>query len=146
MSLTLVATTGSPSVQLVKGRTYAVGRTTACDLPIQDPTVSRRHAELELVGAGLRVRDLGSTNGTFLNGQRISDAVATPGSRLAFGKVDFEVRPEAGEPQPETGEDSLDATILRQMPVHGPADIAAQLAKLMSCEKAPRGLMVSAGS
>jgi adenylate cyclase len=127
MSLTLVAAGGNPTVELVQGRTYAVGRTAACDLPIQDPTVSRRHAELELVGSGLRVRDLGSLNGTFLNGERIVDAVASPGSRLAFGKVEFEIQAEAAGPRVETEEDALDATILRQVPVHGPADIAAQL-------------------
>jgi adenylate cyclase len=128
LALTLVAATGSPSVQLLKGRSYAVGRTATCDLPIQDPTISRRHAELEVVDTGIRVRDLGSTNGTFLNGERIVDAVAVPGARLAFGKVAFDVRDGlAGLSEESSGESSLDATILRQMPVHGPADIAAQL-------------------
>ncbi len=81
---------------------------------------------MALTGAGVRVRDLSSTNGTYLNGQRVSDAVATPGSRVTFGKVDFEVREESA-PTQTPGEGSLDATILRQVPVRGPADIAAQL-------------------
>lgn len=129
MPLTLVAAAGNPSIQLLKGHTYAVGRTSACDLPIQDPTVSRNHAELEVVEDGVRVRDLGSTNGTFLDGERITDAVAAPGARLAFGKVAFQVRdgPSAGASEELLGEESLDATFLRQLPVHGPADIAAQL-------------------
>jgi len=121
-----VAATGSPSLQLLEGRLYTVGRITTCDLPVLDPTVSRRHAELEQVDAGVRVRDLGSTNGTFLNGERISDAVATAGARLTFGKMDFYVW-QPPEPRLESGDDLLDATILRQVPVHGPADIAAQL-------------------
>jgi adenylate cyclase len=127
LSLTLVAAAGSPSVQLVKGRTYAVGRTGASDLAIQDPTVSRRHAELELVGAGIRVRDLGSTNGTYLDGERVLDAVALPGSRVSFGKVAFDVRAGATDSGESEAEELLEATILRQMPVHGPADIAAQV-------------------
>ena len=128
MALKLVAPSGSPAVLIAGGRPYQVGRAVASDLAIQDPTVSRRHAELELTGAGLRVRDLGSTNGTWLNGQRVSDAVAMPGSRLAFGKVDFEVREESAPTQtPGPAEGSLDATILRQVRVRGPADIAAQL-------------------
>ena len=128
MALKLVAPSGSPAVLIAGGRPYQVGRAIASDLAIQDPTVSRRHAELELTGAGLRVRDLGSTNGTFLNGQRVSDAVAMPGSRLAFGKVDFEVREESAPTQtPGPAEGSLDATILRQVRLRGPADIAAQL-------------------
>src|SRR5947199_4412603 len=128
LALKLVAPSGSPAVLIAGGRPYQVGRAVASDLAIQDPTVSRRHAELELTGAGVRVRDLGSTNGTWLNGQRVSDAVAMPGSRLAFGKVDFEVREESAPTQtPGPAEGSLDATILRQVRVRGPADIAAQL-------------------
>jgi adenylate cyclase len=131
--LKLVAATGSPAVLVTGGRALTVGRAASCDLPIQDPTVSRRHAELELAGAGVRVRDLGSTNGTYLDGVRVTDALATPGSRLAFGKVDFEVlaeQPAGAEVPAEAfdGEGSLDATILRQVPVRGRADIASQLA------------------
>lgn len=127
LALKLVAPSGSPAVLISGGRPYQVGRAIACDLSIQDPTVSRQHAELELSGAGVRVRDLGSTNGTYLNGQRVSDAIAMPGSRLSFGKVDFEVREESAPTETPPGEGSLDATILRQVPVRGPADIAAQL-------------------
>jgi adenylate cyclase len=134
VSLALVDAAGNPSVQLAAGRTYSVGRAVTCDLAIQDPTVSRNHAELELVAAGVRVRDLGTTNGTFLNGERILDAVATPGSRVAFGKVSFAVRDETETPaeaQAElAAEAPLDATILRQVPVRGSADIAAQLSDL----------------
>ena len=126
MALKIVATTGSPVVHLTAARPYSVGRAVACDLPIQDPTVSRQHAELELTGAGVRIRDLGSTNGTFLNGEKVIDAVAMAGARVAFGKVDFEVR-EEDAPSATPGEGSLDATILRQVRLHGPADIAAQL-------------------
>jgi adenylate cyclase len=130
--LKLVATTGTPSLVVTGGRAFSVGRAAVCDLPIQDPTVSRRHAELELAGAGVRVRDAGSTNGTYLDGARVTDALATPGSRLAFGKVDFEVvaeQPAAAADLAEAfdGEGSLDATILRQMPVRGRVDIASQL-------------------
>ena len=129
MSLTLVDAAGSPAARLAMGRTYAVGRAATCDLAIQDPTVSRSHAELELVPAGVRVRDLGSANGTFLNGERILDAVATPGSRVAFGKVSFAVRDEGASPAgaPAESEDPHDATILRQVAAPRPVDIAAQL-------------------
>jgi adenylate cyclase len=135
LSLKLVAATGSPSILVTGGRSFVVGRSAASDLPIQDPTVSRRHAELELTGAGVRVRDLGSTNGTYLDGVRVIDALATPGSRIAFGKVDFEVVAEQPADEPEefngegSGEGSLDATILRLVPVRGRADIAAQLSE-----------------
>ncbi|HTG34371.1 MAG TPA: adenylate/guanylate cyclase domain-containing protein [Thermoanaerobaculia bacterium] len=132
MILKLVAATGSPSVLITGGRPLTVGRVASCDLQIQDPTVSRHHAELELAGAGVRVRDVGSTNGTYLDGVRVIDALATPGSRVAFGKVDFEVlvvQPPALEEERFEGEGSLDATVLRQVPVSGRSDIASQLAE-----------------
>ena len=134
MPLKLVTAAGSPSLVVKGGRPFSVGRAAACDLPIQDPTVSRRHAELELAGAGVRVRDAGSTNGTYLDGVRVTDALATPGSRVTFGKVDFEVlteQPPAVEDLAEAfdGEGSLDATLFRQVPVRGRGDIAAQLAE-----------------
>ncbi|HSU84912.1 MAG TPA: adenylate/guanylate cyclase domain-containing protein [Thermoanaerobaculia bacterium] len=131
MIIKLVAATGSPSVVITGGRPFTVGRVASCDLAVQDPTVSRRHAELELAGAGVRVRDVGSTNGTYLDGVRIIDALATPGSRVAFGKVDFEVQvQEPAESELELADEgALDATILRQLPVSGRADIASQLAE-----------------
>jgi adenylate cyclase len=129
LALRLVAETGSPSLVVTSGRTFVVGRGAVCELPLQDPTVSRRHAELELAGAGVRIRDLGSTNGTYLNGVRVIDALATPGSRVAFGKVDFNVHAvEEPARYDSSDEISLDATILRQVPVRGPADIASQVA------------------
>jgi adenylate cyclase len=128
--LKLVAIAGDRCLVLPNGRSLLVGRAVACDLAISDPTISRRHAEMELFAGSILVRDLGSTNGTFVNGERVREALAPPGSRIAFGKVDFEVVEEAPEhPLPqETDDGGLDATILRQMPVRGAADIAARLA------------------
>jgi adenylate cyclase len=102
----------------------------ACDLPISDPTVSRQHAEVLAAPGGVLIRDLESTNGTFIDGQRVTQAVAPPGAKIAFGKVDFEVVEEAEpEPAPPDAEDESaeDATILRQVPVRGRADIASRL-------------------
>ena len=126
MALKIIAISGSAALLLTAARPYTVGRAVACDLPIQDSTVSRQHAELELTRAGVRIRDLGSTNGTYLNGERVSDAVVLAGARVTFGKVDFEVREESA-PTATPGEGSLDATILRQVRLRGPADIASQL-------------------
>jgi adenylate cyclase len=129
--LKLVAANGSNILRVTPGRTFVAGRAITCDLAIQDPTVSRLHAELEIHDSGLRVRDLGSTNGTYVNGERVGAALVSAGTRIAFGKVDFEILEERPEeialPESFSGEGSLDATILRQVRVRGPADIAARL-------------------
>jgi adenylate cyclase len=126
----LVAKSGSLSVEILPGRTFVVGRTDDCDLPLADPTVSRRHAELDITDTGLRLQDLGSTNGTFIDGRRVSDAVALPGAQIAFGKVGFElVAPQApaGALPPVFAEGPLEGTIVRQIKLRGTADVAAQL-------------------
>jgi len=66
-----------------------VGRATSCEVRLADPSVSRRHAQLRRRGAEWRVIDLLSTNGTYLNGRRVSSAVALPGDELAFGAQRF---------------------------------------------------------
>ena len=131
MPLKLVATAGDRTIALPNGRPFLVGRAVACDLPLADPTVSRQHAELLLVEGRALVRDLHSTNGTFVNGERVREALAPPGSRIAFGKVEFEVQEEQPA-QPLNDDSSLDATILRQKPVRGMADIAARLSGMPS--------------
>src|SRR5690606_15356901 len=57
--------------------------------------VSRRHAALSLVRSGLRVRDLGSTNGTFVNDVRVFDALLRGGETLRIGETTLRV--EAGD-------------------------------------------------
>lgn len=83
-----------PVLQLPSGpqRRFTIGREPACDLTVAHETVSRWHASLRRDGDSWLLDDLGSTNGTRLNGWRV-----TTGSRLAagdlvsFGAVTFEV-------------------------------------------------------
>jgi DNA-directed RNA polymerase subunit RPC12/RpoP len=77
---------GTVSRDLAWGVTR-LGRAPDNDLVIEHPSVSQHHAELELGPAGLRVRDLGSTNGTHLAGRMISQAEVPPGATLRFGEV-----------------------------------------------------------
>lgn len=68
-----------------------VGRDAGVDLIItNETTVSRKHAELEVSGSITTLRDLGSTNGTFVNGVRLSDSVILrAGDEIRFGKAVF---------------------------------------------------------
>ena len=72
------------------GIRYTIGRDSACDLLIEDLSVSRSHARLEHAAGRWLLTDLGSTNGTRLNGWRVRDAVLVQaGDRLAFGSAVF---------------------------------------------------------
>ena len=83
--------------------TMAVGRVLENDLRIEDDSVSRRHAELEVQGREVIVRDLGSANGTSVNGAPISeDTTLAPGDIVSFGVVElmFEAPGSAGKAAP----------------------------------------------
>lgn len=65
-----------------------LGRSPGNDLTIEDPTVSGIHCEIELVNGALALRDLNSTNGTSLGGQRITQATVSPGQHFKVGDVE----------------------------------------------------------
>lgn len=64
-----------------------VGRSDSCHLVLDHEGVSREHCELSVAASGIDVIDLGSTNGTFLNGSSIKEAVARPGDRIVVGQA-----------------------------------------------------------
>ncbi len=66
-----------------------IGRGSDCDLVLDEPEMSRRHAMIENSGDGLYLRDLGSANGTFVNGVQVRDAVLHPGDQIAFDRNRF---------------------------------------------------------
>src|SRR5499427_6140452 len=66
-------------------RPVTVGAHGSCDLVLVDPKVSRRHAELAITTEGIRIKDLGSTNGTWWQGTRIGEVVVPAGATVQFG-------------------------------------------------------------
>jgi adenylate cyclase len=132
----LLSTTGEQSIDLQPGRTVIVGRAVTSDVPIYDPTISRKHAELFLTDGGVKVKDVGSSNGTFLNGARITDALATENDVITFGKVAFRVKEvSAPAPRPKVVPPGVSAefgsgkvlggTIVRQLPVSASGGVPA---------------------
>ena len=89
--------------------TMLIGRDPSADLVIADSEVSTRHASLLLVDGGAAVEDLDSTNGTFVNGQRVTGSQQLrAGDRIQLGATVLEVRgasaPTATEPVPSATE------------------------------------------
>lgn len=126
----LISTVGDQTVDLPEGHAIVVGRAVTSDLPIYDPTVSRRHAEVTLGDGGVSVRDLGSSNGTYINGTQITQSTAGEGDVVTFGKVAFKVHqvtPPTPQPATRPAESSgfgvrpPEATIVRQVPLEAQA-------------------------
>ncbi len=69
-----------------------IGRREDCDIRIPLGEVSRKHCRLLMEVDTLRVEDMGSSNGTFLNGARVQEAVVQPGDALQIGSVVFLVQ------------------------------------------------------
>ena len=69
----------------LRGVQLLIGASAKAEQRLVHPLISGRHAELTLAGGLLKVRDLGSTNGTFLNGNPVHLAFARPGDAVAFG-------------------------------------------------------------
>jgi hypothetical protein len=87
-----VSGASEPKVVMADGTSYpigdrplVVGRLAECDIVISDSNVSRRHAEFWRTSEGIAVRDLGSTNGTFVNGHRVDAVSLTPRDEVEVG-------------------------------------------------------------
>jgi adenylate cyclase len=89
LPLRLISTTGDQTFELPEGRLLVVGRGLASDIAIYDPTISRRHAELTAGPDGVEVKDLGSSNGTFINGTRVTAGRLRLDDTVTFGKMAF---------------------------------------------------------
>ncbi len=73
----------------LKNDRLVIGRGPACDLVLSDASVSAEHARINHDSGGWRVVNLLSTNGTFVNGQKVSNAELRNGDRVRFGRVEF---------------------------------------------------------
>ncbi|HEX5580021.1 MAG TPA: adenylate/guanylate cyclase domain-containing protein, partial [Gemmatimonadaceae bacterium] len=145
MPFQLVSATGDQCFELRGARALLVGRALNCDIPVFDPTISRRHAEVTPHEGGILVRDLESSNGTFVNGSRVESAEASAGDSVTFGKVTFIVRERAPTPaderRPESVSDAprMGATIVRERPVPSARDMLARALRRSGAQAAVAG-------
>jgi S1-C subfamily serine protease len=106
------------TVEVPAGKAFVLGRVQGCDLVIRDEKASRRHAELRAEPAGgLRVRDLGSANGTFVDGRRIEEAMLAGGEELQIASVEIAVLARAPE-APGGGGDAPTWSVVGRMVDH----------------------------
>ena len=85
--LTLMLDRKSVQVYDLDQPVIRIGRMPGMDIRIDDVSVSRQQAEIQQEGAGWVVRDIGSSNGTFVNGERLTgDRPLKPGDEIAIGK------------------------------------------------------------
>ena len=97
---------GVPPLELVPGKVLVVGRTQDCDLCVPSKQISRRHAELRWSGPRAILVDLGSQNGTLVNGRPIhGEHRLEDGDELEFGPYMCTFRSEGGEAPAADGND-----------------------------------------
>ncbi len=112
-SIRLVAQGGPYDAQVfpIVGE-IVVGRAAECQLVLDDPSLSRKHANVRGTGRRLDVEDLGSSNGTFVNGRKVGQATAGPGDTVRFGELSFRIEDERGHGAPAAGTSGLQVVFL----------------------------------
>ena len=96
----------------LKAEKTTVGRVEDNTFQIAEPSVSSHHCEVLMRGNDVVVKDLNSTNGTFINGDRITEAPLKPGQILRLGQI--EMRLETDAPPAAASKKALDQTMVMQ--------------------------------
>jgi predicted component of type VI protein secretion system len=91
-------------------QSITIGRAADNMIVIDDPSVSNRHALLELTGQAYRLKDLDSTNGTKVNGVPITETVLRFDDRVRFGAIDARYEPDVRGSHPLPAVESIQAT------------------------------------
>ena len=101
MKAQLIPVEGGPPIEIVKDLTI-IGRKGIADVCLEARSISKVHCVLVKTDGLLFVRDLASTNGTRVNGQRVRRAALLPGDELALARLKFRVYlgPDTAPPKP----------------------------------------------
>jgi len=92
VNLVLLKKNGSQKVFPLPSEVTTIGRRRSCDLHIPLASVSKKHCQLHLDSGVLKLRDLGSRNGTNLNGKPVDEAVIRSGDFIEVGPLKFQVQ------------------------------------------------------
>jgi pSer/pThr/pTyr-binding forkhead associated (FHA) protein len=85
------SSTDSVTFRLPPGAVKTIGRSPGAEFIVEAPLVSRLHCQLTSTADSLHVKDLDSTNGTLVNGTRVTSSPLREGDRLTVGRVEFRV-------------------------------------------------------
>ncbi|HEY2084045.1 MAG TPA: FHA domain-containing protein [Verrucomicrobiae bacterium] len=117
-----------------------VGRVEDNTFQIADPSVSSHHCEVLLRGTDVVIKDLNSTNGSFINGDKISESVLKPGQTLKLGQIELQLLTE-GMPIPEPKAPTAPAPApAGAAPAAGTPSAGAPMKKMDSTMVVPRGV------
>jgi hypothetical protein len=119
-----------PIDQILMEKTkLTIGRRAECDISVKDPAVSGNHAEIEFVGNGYIVRDLGSTNGVHVKGRQIKEHALKDQDLITIGEHQLRVLipdksapPQKAPSKPLSGPLGRDTTEVRKVPVVNQTD------------------------
>lgn len=114
-SLVLIRHDGKQVEVSLKHAKTILGRHTDCQVRIPDASVSRQHCEVSMGEGRLMIRDLGSSNGTFVNRRRISSTELAPADLINIGKFIFVARID-GKPELIDSADALEEGMATQAP------------------------------
>jgi len=104
----LISIDGDRPIVLTKDVTVVGRKRGVCDVYIDRSSVSKLHCVIVKTDGLLFIRDLGSTNGTKVNGQRVTRGALLPGDELAFANARFRVYLGPNEPEPERQSDGTE--------------------------------------
>jgi hypothetical protein len=113
-----------------------LGRAETADVPIEDGLASREHARIERRGDRYAIIDLGSSNGTSVNGSKVTEHALRPGDRVVIGSVRMRFEdPDFEEPEPVTVEapETVDTPVPEPSPAAVPQVYEQQYWLLLGC-------------
>ena len=114
MEAKLISTDGERSIRLKKDVTIVGRKRGVCDIFIDRSSISKLHCMIVKTDGLLFIRDLGSTNGTKVNGQRVTRGALLPGDELAFANAKYKVH--LGPDDPDMVEQDAGTEVMIQMP------------------------------
>lgn len=126
VNLVLLKKNGSRKIFPLPSEITTIGRRRSCDLRIPLASVSKKHCQLHLDSGVLKLRDMGSRNGTNLNGKPVNEAVIQSGDFIGVGPLRFQVQIDNSPKDATASAGPQQKPTNKNNPTHKPQQEAAQ--------------------